>query len=340
MENIILIVDDSPAMIQVTARMISAIGQLRFATGGEAALQQMRNSAPDLVLLDAEMPGMSGYEVCAAMRSDPALSQIPVIFVTSHSDPEFELKALEVGAVDFIAKPVSAPILFARVQTQLRIKALTDELRKIAAIDPLTETLNRRSFDEALTREWRRGLRGGQAISLLMIDVDHFKRYNDRYGHPAGDACLRAVAQALAGVTRRPGDRVARWGGEEFAVLLPETPRCGAEHLAHQAIAAIERLAIPHEASPTAAVVSVSIGISSLDEHSACWARALSDQTAAAKPGLGSADLLRHADKALYMAKAAGRARACFVDIQDGATAERPGNAAPTTRTAPACAAV
>lgn len=340
MDRIILIVDDNPAMIQVTGRMASAVGQVRFATSGEAALRQMRDEAPDLVLLDAEMPGMNGYEVCSAMRADAALSQIPVIFVTAHGDPEFELKGLEAGAVDFITKPLSEPLLIARVMTQLRIKALTDELRRIAAIDPLTQTLNRRSFDEALTREWRRGLRNRDATSLLMIDVDHFKLFNDRYGHPAGDACLRAVADTLGGVTHRPGDLVARWGGEEFAVLLPQTPGAGAHHVARKVIAALERRAIPHEASPTAPFVSVSIGISSFDDHSAWWARVHTEQEAAEKSGLGPAMLLSCADRALYMAKAAGRGRACFLELHGGDAGAQAERAAPAAASAPACPSV
>lgn len=146
MNTSILLVDDNPGLIQVMGRMLSGLALLRFATDGSAALRQMRDSAPDLVLLDAEMPGLSGFEVCQAMQADPALKTIPVIFVTGHGAVDFELKGLELGAVDFISKPISEPLLVARVKTQLRIKRLTDELREVATMDALTRLANRAQF--------------------------------------------------------------------------------------------------------------------------------------------------------------------------------------------------
>jgi diguanylate cyclase (GGDEF)-like protein len=316
MQSDILLVDDNPTMIQVMARMLSGLGRLRFATNGAAALQQAREHAPDLVLLDAEMPGMNGFQVCEAIKADRDLQDIAVIFVTSHTDAEFELKGLEIGAVDFIAKPVSEPLLVARVQTHLRLKQATDELRRIAAIDSLTEVANRRSFDESLAREWQRGLRTGDPTSLLMIDVDHFKQFNDRYGHPAGDGCLRAIAQSLRGAVLRPADIVARYGGEEFAVLLPQTPRVGAEHVAQRMLYAVEALKIPHETSPVARHVTFSIGIGFYDgETSVGGPQAAS---AACKVVCHTADeLVRSADQALYCAKQHGRAQAWRLDIGD-----------------------
>jgi len=317
MHSNILLVDDNPGMIQLMGRILSGVGQLRFATTGAAALQQARNLQPDLMLLDAEMPGMSGYQVCEAMRADPVLRDVPVVFVTAHSGPEFELKGLGIGAVDFIAKPISEPLLIARVKTQLRIKHLTDELRRIATIDALTEVANRRSFDDSLAREWKRGLRTGDPIGLLMIDVDHFKLFNDRYGHPAGDSCLRSVAQALRSVTLRPADLVARYGGEEFSMLLPQTPRAGAERLAHHVLDAVEALGIPHEASPTARHLTVSIGIGCYDEDSVCWVESTPDSDFDSILPFGETELLRSADRALYRAKGDGRARALLLDISD-----------------------
>lgn len=151
MNSKILLVDDDPGMIQVMARILSGLGQLCFAMNGAAALQQAREMVPDLILLDAEMPGMNGYQVCEALKADPALAHVPVIFVTGHSGQDHELKGLEIGAVDFLAKPISEPLLLARVRTQLRVKHLTDELQRIWTVDALTETMNRRAFDDALT---------------------------------------------------------------------------------------------------------------------------------------------------------------------------------------------
>ena len=315
----ILLVDDDPRSIQILARILAQTGELRFATDGHEALRQARRSTPDLVLLDANMPGLGGFEVCAAMRADPALGDVPIIFVTNHSDVGFELSAFEAGAVDFITKPVSAPVVLARVQTQLRVKRLTDELRRTATTDGLTGVANRRQFDEVLGREWLRARRAGDPLALLMVDVDHFKLYNDRYGHPAGDACLRKVARALVSASLRPGDLVARYGGEEFVLLLPQTPRGGAEKMALRVLDAVAALAIPHEASQTARHLSTSIGIGCYDDQSECWATGSADSRFDDQPhaNCNADDLLRAADKALYAAKHAGRAQTRLLDIAE-----------------------
>ena len=313
----ILLVDDDPGTIQLLARMLEGMGELRFATNGADALRLARESSPDLLLLDAEMPGISGFEVCETLKGDTDLAHIPVIFVTSNSETSFEVAGFELGAVDFIAKPVSAPLVRARVRTQLRIKRLTDELRRYSTIDALTGLANRRSFNDALAREWARAHRSGTALSLLMVDVDHFKLFNDRYGHPAGDECLVAVANALHGASLRPADQVSRYGGEEFALLLPQTPRAGAERLAQRLLDAVNDLHIAHQASPTAPHVSISIGICSYDEASPAWLRAPADSRFADETmeTFGHKDLLAAADQALYTAKHSGRAHAVLLEM-------------------------
>lgn len=318
MTDNILLVDDDPSTIRLLSHMLADVGKLRFATSGEDALRLALEVPPDLVLLDAELPGMSGFQVCEALKADPALADIPVIFITSHSEPEFEVSGFELGAADFIAKPVSAPLVVARVKTQLRVKHLADELRRIATIDALTGVANRRVFDQTLLREWRRNRRAAEPIALLMIDVDHFKNFNDRYGHPAGDACLHAVAEALVASSLRPADLVARYGGEEFVVLLPGTPRHGAEHVGLAILDAIQALAIVHEASPTARQLTVSIGAACYDGDSACWAPASADAWPDNELRACSAvGLVLAADRALYAAKHGGRARAKLLDIAD-----------------------
>jgi diguanylate cyclase (GGDEF)-like protein len=338
MESSILLVDDNPGMIQLMARILVGVGQLRFAINGVSALRLANESPPDVILLDAEMPGMSGYQVCAALKANPELRDVPVIFVTAHSDIEFELRGLEMGAADFIAKPISEPLLNARVRTQLRIKQLTDELRRVAATDGLTEIPNRRSFDEMLMREWLRSLRRSEPISLLMLDVDHFKLYNDCYGHPAGDDCLRRVAQTLISVTRRPGDFVARIGGEEFAVLMPQTARDGAEHMARRVMDGVSSLALPHQASPTAPHVTVSVGIACYDADSGCWV--LPDRDGAVPcPRYGVNELLRSADQALYRAKREGRNRYRRMEIDEVDAAESAAEAPTLQHLAGSCGA-
>jgi diguanylate cyclase (GGDEF)-like protein len=300
MKTNILIVDDNASMIQLVARMLKGVARLRFATGGAEALELMRQERPDLVLLDAEMPGMSGYEVCEAIRADALLSTVPVVFLTGNGDTAAEVRGLEAGAVDFITKPVHEALLLARVRTQLRVKTLSDELRLMACTDGLTGVANRRHFDEMLNLEWVRNAREGTSLALLMVDVDHFKRYNDCHGHPAGDVCLKAVARALASVARRPADLVGRVGGEEFAVLLPGTDLKGARRVAQEAIEAVHALAVPHADSPTAPQVTASIGVA------ACSDAEFVDRA--------SSSLVRVADEALYAAKSAGRNRWCTVE--------------------------
>jgi diguanylate cyclase (GGDEF)-like protein len=315
----ILIVDDDPGSIQLMGRILSKVGHVRFATNGEDALRLARESIPDLILLDSEMPGMTGFETCRALKGDPALAHIPIIFVTSHGETAFEVSGFELGAADFIAKPVSAQLVLARVRTQLRVKHMSDDLRRIATIDTLTAVANRRRFEEALDLEWRRGQRSGDAMALLMIDVDHFKLFNDLYGHPAGDTCLRLVAGALSSASLRPADLVARHGGEEFAVLLPQTTRRGAEYVAHALLEAVVALDIAHAASPTARHVTISLGIGCYDTDSDSWlppceqSRLPDDQRARCSPS----NLVLAADKALYSAKHAGRAQAMLLDIAD-----------------------
>lgn len=313
----ILLVDDDPGSIQLMSRMLKGVGNLRFATNGADALRLAKEAKTDLMLLDSEMPDMSGFDICRALKADPALADVPVIFVTSHSEPAFEVAGFALGGADFIAKPVSAALLVARVETQLRVKRMSDELRRTATVDCLTGVANRRRFDDALAQEWRRCRRSGEPLALLMIDVDHFKLFNDRYGHPAGDACLRSVAQALSGTSLRPADLVARYGGEEFGVLLPQTPRSGAQHLAQAVLDRVAALAIVHDASPTAPHVTVSVGIACYDQASPGWRPSAAESRSAETPDTypSPIDLVKAADQALYSAKNAGRDRARLLDI-------------------------
>lgn len=297
----LLLVDDDPGVVQVLGRMLGGLGHQRFALSAPEALRLAREAAPDVVLVDAEMPGMNGFEFCAAIKADPQLSEVPVIFVSSHGNVETEVACFSVGAADFIRKPPTAEVVVARVRTQLRLKALSDALRRAALVDGLTGVANRRRFDEQLHIECDRALRHGEPLSLLMIDVDHFKRFNDRYGHPAGDACLRSVAGAIQGLVSRPADQVARYGGEEFVMLLPHTEPAGAAHLGQRVVEAVAALGIPHDGSLPRRVVTVSVGVAT--------ARCSADGgcTSASPAALVSA-----ADQALYAAKAAGRGQRCI----------------------------
>ena len=320
MSDKILVVDDDPGAIQLMGQILKELGDTRFATNGADAVRLAGELTPDLVLLDAEMPGMSGFKVFDALKALPALADVPIIFVTSHSESEFEIGALEMGAADFIAKPINPSVVKARVKTHLHSKRMADELRRIAATDGLTGVANRRHFDETLQAEWLRSRRHADSLILLLIDVDHFKLYNDRYGHPQGDACLQEVVRAVESAVRRTPDVVARFGGEEFGVLLPDTSRYGGEYVAQRILKAVAARQIRHEASPTARYVSVSIGIGCFDEAGAAtWAtdEAKRRQRDEMHERFTASDLLLTADRALYGAKRAGRAQAQLLHIAD-----------------------
>jgi diguanylate cyclase (GGDEF)-like protein len=317
MDDKIVVVDDDPGTIYLIGRILHGVSQLSFATSGEKALQLVHDSVPDLILLDAELPGMSGFKVFDALQAAPDVMGVPIIFITSHAEAGFEVSALNMGAADFIAKPFTPARLLARVKTHLRTKHTTDELRRTSGTDALTGLASRHFFDESLKNEWLRGLRGGDPISLLLIDIDHFDLYGERYGLAKGESCLRRVAAAIKGIARRPADIVARCGGEQFGVLLPQTPRRGAEYIAQRILDVVDALRISHEDSPTAHHVTASIGMSCYDEESGCWEGPPANFRFGddLKKCRAANTLLLAADKALYSAKLAGHARARLLDI-------------------------
>ncbi|MDT4826123.1 Chemotaxis response regulator protein-glutamate methylesterase [compost metagenome] len=292
--SVILIIDDSADSIRLLSSMLKDQGQILFATSGEQGIGLAQLQQPTLILLDVEMSGMNGYEVCAALKNDPATRDCAVIIVTANTGMECEIKALEAGAVDFITKPFNPPVVRARVQTHLRLQRQTTLMRQLANRDGLTGLYNRRYFDEALALEFERHRRQQLPLAVALIDVDHFKAYNDHYGHPQGDVCLQSVARAINTVSRRPGELVARYGGEEFAVILPHTDAIGAEKYGGWLCELVRELGIDHHYSATAPRVTISVGIASL-----------------APPVQGSMQqLIEATDKALYQAKTDGRDRA------------------------------
>ncbi|HET8939894.1 MAG TPA: diguanylate cyclase [Polyangiales bacterium] len=316
----ILLVDDDPTVITVLGQVLQEYGRVRFACTGPDALRMLQQFPIDLVMLDIELPGMNGFEVCSAMKASPLLAEIPVIFITGHDDVEHEVKGLQLGAADFVAKPPRPAQVSARVAMQLRLHEMNKALRKAAATDPLTGIANRRHFDDALHREWLRSQRTGAPLSLLMIDVDYFKAFNDHYGHLEGDQCLRQVARALSRVVHRPADLLARYGGEEFAILLPDTLGRGGCSVARYALQEVRSAQLQHAASPVSGQVSISAGVSAFEvlDHDGGSRRDPLLETRAAVT-----ELVDAADQALYAAKAGGRNHARFLSMADRSKPER-----------------
>lgn len=290
----LLVVDDQPINIQTLYQIFQPDHEVFMATSGAQALEFCHTQTPpDLILLDILMPEMDGLEVCSRLKADASLMEIPVIFVTAQSSPSEETAALEAGGVDFITKPVTPAVVRARVKTHLTLKAQSDFLRSLAFIDGLTGIANRRHFEEALAVEWRSAQRRQQSLALLMIDVDNFKRYNDHYGHQAGDQCLQAIVATLPKHLGRAHDLAARYGGEEFTCLLPDCDVPSAKSIAEQLRQAVVELEIPHAASLEWAQVTISIGVAAVIPNGETT----------------SSDLLKCADNALYAAKHNGRNR-------------------------------
>ncbi|MFS2003554.1 diguanylate cyclase domain-containing protein [Duganella sp. CT11-25] len=415
----ILIVDDAPENLGALRKMMVEQGYQTFvATSGERALKIARRVHPDLILLDVMMPGMDGFETCRQLKSHGATQRIPVIFMSARTGTEDVVAGFDIGAVDYIGKPLRMPEVCARVRTQLQIRSRSetqeeqaerlrtivnnmaeglliieadgriqftnpacdkylgyqenelagrdiadllnpmvaqeyldyferyaaapetahnhgtreviirhrngssvcmdltltpmylrqplfigllhdithhkqseDALQRAAMVDPLTKIANRRHFDSFLEKEWQRAMRSGQPLSLVVLDVDHFKLYNDTLGHPAGDACLQQVAQAIASHALRPTDLAARYGGEEFVLLFAETDGDSAYLLAESIRAHIEALQLPHPRSTTSAWLTVSIGVATIHPHQL-------DNTES---------LFVAADRAMYVAKEGGR---------------------------------
>lgn len=296
----ILIVDDSPTNVQILAEGLKADYHIKVANSGAGALRAATsNEPPDLILLDAMMPEMDGYEVCRRLTAGDATRNIPIIFVTANHNQADEEKGLRLGAADYITKPFNLSIVKARVRNHILLKQKTDMLESLAQLDGLTNIPNRRRLEEALAVEWRRAGRSQTPISVVMLDIDHFKSYNDHYGHGAGDVCLKAVAQVLQSMLSRPADMVARYGGEEFSAVLPGVGFAGASAVAENFRQAVYSLHLPHERSSVLDQVTISAGFASC----------------VMPVGDSYTELLDAADKMLYQAKNAGRNRVCGIKL-------------------------
>lgn len=292
-EATILVVDDQALNLQVMNAILSPTYNVLAATSGAKAIEICGRTRPDLILMDVIMPSQNGLDVCRELKTNPAFSDIPIIFVTGLETEEEENSCWRAGGVDFIKKPINATTLKHRVHAHLQLKFQSDLLRDWAFVDGLTGAYNRRHFNDSYEREVKIAARSGRELAVALIDIDFFKKYNDHYGHLDGDDCLRLVATSLRKVMRRPNDTFARYGGEEFACIMPETTREGAVHMANKMLKAVRDAGIKHEVSEMG-IVTVSIGV----------AYTVGQKLEATH------DLLSNADERLYSAKQEGRNRA------------------------------
>jgi len=298
----ILVVDDTESNVDILVELLSdADYEVMVALDGESALEIVKEERVDLILLDIMMPGMDGYDVCRALKSDSKTREIPVIFLTADTSEASIEKAYEIGGNDYVTKPFRPKELLARVHRELQMQALIrelkmsrEEMKRLAITDGLTHLYNRRYFSEISRDIFRIAHRDHKALSVIMLDIDHFKRVNDTYGHQAGDEVIRELA-AILQAQKRESDIVCRYGGEEFVILLPETETEGAKKVAEK----IRRSVMDHPVSAgegTDIEFTVSLGVAEVDHPN--------DRSIE--------EALSRADDALYEAKENGRNRVCI----------------------------
>ena len=319
----ILLVDDAEEMRLLITRQLRKAGYAKVIEAASAAeafsilgLDRVDKTVVniDLIVMDIVMPEIDGIEACRRIKEDDRFEDVPIIMITALADKGILQLAFNAGAMDYITKPVDKLELIARVRSSLRLKdemenrrererellvmsrklaAANQILQRLSLLDGLTGIPNRRRFDEVLAHEWKQAMRSKQPLSMVMIDIDHFKAFNDHYGHLTGDDCLRKVAMAMSGILKRPTDFLARYGGEEFAAILPMTASDGAGAIAEAMRTGVVDLAIPHDHSSAASWITISMGIATL----------------VPRRGMTAAMLISAADQALYEAKAGGRNR-------------------------------
>ncbi|MCL2209051.1 MAG: diguanylate cyclase [Treponema sp.] len=294
-KNSILIVDDQKTTIMVLKNILGGEYRVFTTENGQDALKAAERFKPDVILLDILMMDINGYTVLAELRNSEITRDIPVIFITSLNDVEDEEKGLSLGAADYITKPFSPEIVRLRIQNQIRMLNQLQTSNELSMLDQLTQLPNRRSFEMRINTEWAVAQREKKPISILMIDLDKFKNYNDTYGHLQGDIALKTTAGIFGKTLKRPADFAARWGGEEFIVLLPNTDSHGALEIAEKIRGNVEDMEIP-SADMQKSNITVSIGV-----NTHCH-----DQNT-----FVINDFISGADKALYDAKDAGRNRVC-----------------------------
>ena len=313
----VLLVDDQAIVAEALRRMLAEEPDVdyHYCSDPAEAINTAIEFKPTVVLQDLVMPDIDGLMLLKFFRSNPETKSIPIIVLSTKEEPKIKSEAFGLGASDYLVKFPDKIEVIARIkahsrsflaqqqrdeayralrklQQELEIK--NQELERLSSLDGLTGIANRRIFDEFVAKEWSRAAREERPLSLILIDIDHFKTYNDNYGHQGGDDCLRQVASTLAGTVKRPGDLVARYGGEEFVVVMPDTDIEGATKIAEALRGGIEAMNLPHAYSSTADYVTISLGVASVVPEG---------------DGDKADTLIAKADEALYHSKESGRNR-------------------------------
>lgn len=322
----VLVVDDQPLIIDKLGLMMERTEILaRFVTDSTIAVDAALAFEPTVILQDLLMPGIDGFELIARYRENLELQSVPIVILSGSDDAEQKELCFSIGANDYLVKLPHRVELLARIRyhskayqanilrdeafrclqvSQEQLSAANNMLQQLNGLDGLTGIANRRKFDDDIAKEWQRAQRNGASLALLMCDVDSFKQYNDTYGHLAGDECLKRIAAALTVQFKRPGDTVARFGGEEFAVILPDTTMDGAMHLAKLCQQRIMQLHIENIGVSPVELITMSIGVAHLG----------------ASQSHSATELIRAVDTALYAAKHNGRNTVCAAPRLDDAT--------------------
>jgi len=293
----ILVVDDSAMMRDMVSTMIKKGGHdAVVAENHTACLSILKSQRIDLILMDIEMPQVNGFELTKIIRKEMD-HWLPIIFLSSNDSESYLSKGIDCGGDDYLTKPVKEVILNAKIRAMARIALmqsqlddLNHQLAILSNVDPLTKVMNRRGLEDFLNKSWQVNIRQKSELSLLMLDIDYFKPYNDNYGHIQGDECLQEFAQILLKSINRSTDAVVRFGGEEFIIILPFTPLSGARFKAQEIIKLLKLASIKHEFSSVASFVTASIGITSTSLYADNYQ-----------------ELIEQADDALFQAKESGR---------------------------------
>jgi len=307
----ILLVDDTKTDQLVMRAYLEELGhEVVLGNNGMEAVESYNTNKPDLILMDVIMPEMDGLQAATEIRKDTT-DWIPIIFLSGRVNPEDITVGIEAGGDDYLTKPVNQKVLVAKLKAMQRIAQMRQKLLKVSSalesankelkmlvnVDGLTGLSNRRNLDRVLKQDMARSMRYKQPLTVMLADVDHFKAFNDHYGHLEGDDCLKKIASTLSGVCKRGTDLVARYGGEEFAVILPDTTAENAMMVAEKLRAAVENQNIPHEYSSASSYCSVSIGV----------------YTKIVEKSDTAESLLHKADEGLYQSKQTGRNKASQV---------------------------